>query len=121
MPGRAAGAHARNLGVAGGGYGFPAGRWQAIKMAFSKRTAAGEALSATRRGRGEHGIWQRRYWEHTIRDNRDYAAHMDYIHFNPVKHGLVTEGRGVAVLVVSQISRNGAFSLCVDRQGRFGG
>src|SRR5437016_5824767 len=74
MPGRAAGAHARNLGVAGGGYGFPAGRWQAIKMAFSKRTAAGEALSATRRGRGEHGIWQRRYWEHTIRNDHKSVA-----------------------------------------------
>jgi putative transposase len=66
-------------------------RWQAIKMAFSKRVTAGEALSASRRSRGERGIWQRRYWEHTIRDDRDYAAHMDYIHFNPVKHGLVTE------------------------------
>lgn len=34
------------------------------------------------------GVWQRRYWEHTIRDERDSAVHMDYIHFNPVKHGL---------------------------------
>jgi REP element-mobilizing transposase RayT len=39
---------------------------------------------------GERGIWQRRYWEPTIRDDRDFAAHMDYTHFNPVKHGLVT-------------------------------
>ena len=39
--------------------------------------------------RGERGIWQRRYWEHTIRDDRDFAAQMDYTHFNPVKHGLV--------------------------------
>jgi len=37
--------------------------------------------------------WQRRFWEHTIRDERDYAAHMDYIHFNPVKHGLVKGAR----------------------------
>ncbi len=66
-------------------------RWQAIKMAFSERVAAGEALSASWRSRGERGIWQRRYWEHTIRNDRDYAIHMDYIHFNPVKHGLVTE------------------------------
>jgi hypothetical protein len=43
-----------------------------------------------RRSRGERGIWQRRYWEHTIRDDRDYAAHMDYTHFNPVKHCLAT-------------------------------
>ena len=39
--------------------------------------------------RGERGIWQRRYWEHTIRDDRDFAAHMDYTHFNPLKHGFV--------------------------------
>jgi putative transposase len=37
-------------------------------------------------GRGERGIWQRRYWEHTIRDDGDFAAHMDYTHLNPVKH-----------------------------------
>jgi putative transposase len=36
------------------------------------------------------GIWQKRFWEHTIRDERDYSAHMDYVHFNPVKHGLVS-------------------------------
>jgi hypothetical protein len=47
-----------------------------------------EARSSVRIRRGERGIWQRRYWEHTIRDDGDYAAHMDYIHFNPVKHGL---------------------------------
>ncbi len=40
---------------------------------------------------GERGIGQRGYWEHTIRDDRDYAAHIDYIHFNPVKHGLAQE------------------------------
>ncbi|TCV77439.1 hypothetical protein EDE11_1281 [Methylomonas methanica] len=37
--------------------------------------------------RHERGIWQRRYWEHTIINDADYAAHMDYIHYNPVKHG----------------------------------
>ena len=63
-------------------------RWQAIKMAFTKRVTIGEAVSASRQTRGERGIWQRRYWEHTIRDEQDYAAHMDYTHFNPVKHGL---------------------------------
>jgi putative transposase len=35
------------------------------------------------------GIWQKRFWEHIIRDERDYSAHLDYVHFNPVKHGLV--------------------------------
>jgi len=66
-------------------------RWQAIKMLFSRWIAAGEPLSASRARRGERGIWQRRYWEHTIRSDEDYGAHMDYIHFNPVKHGLVTD------------------------------
>ena len=39
--------------------------------------------------RGERGIWQRRFWEHQIRDEPDFAAHADYLHYNPVKHGLV--------------------------------
>jgi putative transposase len=65
-------------------------RWQAIKMGFSRMITPGEPLSASRHKRGERGIWQRRFWEHTIRDERDYAMHLDYIHFNPVKHGYVT-------------------------------
>ena len=66
------------------------GRWQAIKMLFSKGIEVGEARSPSRQVRGERGIWQRRYWEHTVRNDHDYAAHMDYIHFNPVQHSLVT-------------------------------
>jgi putative transposase len=46
-------------------------------------------LSEVRARRGERGIWQRRFWEHLIRDERDFQAHMDYVHINPVKHGLV--------------------------------
>ncbi len=65
------------------------GRWRAIKTVFAKSLPADEPRSAVMTRRGERGIWQRRYWEHTIRDDRDYAAHMDYTHFNPVKHGLV--------------------------------
>jgi putative transposase len=48
-----------------------------------------EWLSRVRREARERGIWQRRFWEHAIRDDADYAAHVDYVHFNPVKHGLV--------------------------------
>jgi putative transposase len=40
--------------------------------------------------RGEYRLWQRRYWEHTIRDDRDFESHVNYVHFNPVKHGHVT-------------------------------
>ena len=63
-------------------------RWHTIKRAFSIALPAQETISPSRQHQGERGIWQRRYWEHTIRDDTDYAAHMDYIHFNPVKHGL---------------------------------
>jgi len=49
--------------------------------------------SNSREAKGERGIWQRRYWEHTIRDESDFARHIDYIHINPVKHGYVTRVR----------------------------
>jgi putative transposase len=65
------------------------GRWRALKKGFSKAISVGEYRSAVRVRRRERGIWQRRFWEHTIRDERDYAVHLDYVHFNPVKHGLV--------------------------------
>jgi len=64
-------------------------RWRLIKGGFCRRLPATERRSAVRVARGERGIWQRRYWEHLIRDERDFAAHMDYLHFNPVKHGHV--------------------------------
>jgi REP-associated tyrosine transposase len=64
-------------------------RWHAIKAAFSRAVPKGERLSARRVAKGERGIWQRRFWEHTIRDERDFERHADYIHFNPVKHGHV--------------------------------
>ncbi len=72
------------------GDGDYSGRWRAIKIAFAKALPATEFRSATRLARGERGIWQRRFWEHTIRDETDYAAHVDYVHINPVKHGLVS-------------------------------
>ncbi len=68
-------------------------RWKAIKIAFVKALPSNERLSDVRRANGERGIWQRRFWEHTIRDDRDYAAHIDYVYFNPVKHGLVSRVR----------------------------
>ncbi|WP_035061835.1 REP-associated tyrosine transposase [Andreprevotia chitinilytica] len=64
-------------------------RWHLIKMIFSKSLPVAEHRSVVRLRRGERGIWQRRYWEHLIRDEADFRAHMDYIHINPLKHGLV--------------------------------
>jgi REP-associated tyrosine transposase len=66
-------------------------RWRQIKSAFSRGLTDGERISASRASKNERGIWQRRYWEHTLRDEADFARHVDYIHFNPVKHGHVTQ------------------------------
>jgi putative transposase len=58
-----------------------------IKQGFSRRIPPGERISASRASKGERGLWQRRYWEHLIRDDTDFERHVDYIQFNPVKHG----------------------------------
>ena len=68
-------------------------RWQLIKSTFSRALAPGERISASRAAKGERGVWQRRFWEHTIRDESDLVRHIDYIHINPVKQGLVTRVR----------------------------
>jgi REP-associated tyrosine transposase len=62
-------------------------RWRLIKTAFSRGLRPVKRVSASRSRKGERGIWQRRFWEHTIRDEGDFARHIDYIHFNPVKLG----------------------------------
>ncbi len=66
-------------------------RWALIKAGFSRQLNLNERRSKSRVKKGERGIWQRRYWEHLIRDERDFNNHVDYIHFNPVKHGYVTK------------------------------
>ncbi len=65
-------------------------RWRLIKSHFARVLPKGEWLSPVRRARGERGIWQRRFWEHLIRDDEDYRRHVEYCWINPVKHGLVT-------------------------------
>lgn len=62
-------------------------RWMLVKAGFSRQAPPLERRSPSRVTKGERGIWQRRYWEHLIRDEKDFARHVDYIHFNPVKHG----------------------------------
>jgi putative transposase len=64
-------------------------RWSLIKSGFSRGIEARQR-SESKTSRREKGVWQRRYWEHAIRDDADLARHVDYIHFNPVKHGHVT-------------------------------
>lgn len=64
-------------------------RWRLIKSGFSRALPKTERVSAVRQASGERGIWQRHFWEHLIRDDLDYQRHVDYVHVNPVKHGLV--------------------------------
>ncbi len=69
----------------GGDMDYPT-RWRKIKAMFSRGLPKGERRSKSRMAKGERGIWQRRYWEHTLRDADDLRQHVDYIHYNPVKH-----------------------------------
>lgn len=66
-------------------------RWRLIKSYFSHHCATtyqGQ-VSASRQSKQEKAVWQRRFWEHQIRDEDDFIRHVEYIHYNPVKHGLV--------------------------------
>lgn len=71
---------------------FPT-RWNLIKRrtsgALKEHYFDPDAMTASKTSRRELTFWQRRYWEHRIRDERDFERHVDYIHFNPVKHGYV--------------------------------
>lgn len=73
-------------------------RWALIKLLFNKKarqflhmhsTDAGDSLSK----QDQSAVWQKRFWEHQIRDEKDFQRHFDYIHYNPVKHGLVNQVR----------------------------
>ncbi|MBX9904959.1 MAG: transposase [Burkholderiales bacterium] len=63
-------------------------RIRLIKSRFTRRLLAA-GVHLTKDGRGDYDLWQKRYWEHTIRDDLDFEAHVNYVHINPVKHGYV--------------------------------
>ena len=67
-------------------------RWRQIKSHFSRycQTTDDGIITESRQSKQERGFWQRRFWEHTIRNDQDFIRHVEYIHYNPVKHGLVT-------------------------------
>ena len=65
-------------------------RWKEIKKNFSRNLKFNGKVYPSLENKNENGIWQRRFWEHTIRDEVDYSNHINYVHFNPYKHGLVT-------------------------------
>ena len=66
-------------------------RWMRIKYVFTRLWIASggrtPSPSSSQASKGERGLWQRRFWEHSIRDETDLEQHFDYIHFNPVRHG----------------------------------
>ena len=64
-------------------------RWMVIKRKFSAGLQSA-VVSDSKLKKREKGIWQRRFWEHCIRNEEDWRRHIDYIHFNPVKHGYVS-------------------------------
>jgi putative transposase len=64
-------------------------RWRMIKSRFARSIPKEAPVSRSRKARGERGIWQRRFWEHLIRNEQDYSRHIEYCYINPVKHALV--------------------------------
>ena len=71
-------------------------RWRLIKEGFTKawvKRYGPTEVNISRRAKGEQALWQRRFWEHLVRDDDDFAAYLDYIHLNPVHHELVSDPR----------------------------
>lgn len=66
-------------------------RWRKIKARFSRWTGLSQPVTRSKQVKREAGLWQRRFWEHTIRDDADFAAHVGYCLWNPVRHGLVEQ------------------------------
>lgn len=98
-------------------------RWRLIKSAFSRALPKEERISATRQKYGERGIWQRHFWEHLIRDELDFQRHVDYVHVNPLKHGLVKRVCDWPFSTFHRHVENGIYSLdwCGDVGSHVGG
>jgi putative transposase len=88
-------------------------RWRLIKTYFSHRYSGSYSapISPSREKKHEKAVWQRRFWEHWIRDQVDYKNHLDYIHYNPVKHGLVSSPRDWKYSSFRRFVREGVYEL----------
>lgn len=82
-------------------------RWALIKAGFSRNLPKTESIRASRSRKRERGVWQRRYWEHQIRDGDDLARHVAYVHFNPVKHGYVQKAADWPYSTIHRFIREG--------------
>ena len=104
---------------------YPA-RWMLIKTAFSRQINKSEWRSQSRISKCERGIWQRRYWEHLIRDARDFIRHVDYIYYNPVKHGYTARASEWPYSSIHRyissgiIGKNWGVDDTVTRKGEYG-
>ena len=90
-------------------------RWAMIKRYITKHCGQylqrEEWLNTSKRRRKESTLWQRRFWEHQIRDDHDYEIHMDYLHYNPVKHGLVKQVKDWPYSTFHRYVLEGIYSL----------
>jgi putative transposase len=97
-------------------------RVRLIKARFTKHVVrAGVPIAKDERG--EYQLWQKRFWEHTIRDERDLAAHVNYVHINPVKHGHVTRAVDWPYSTLRRYVKNGMLPedwACAPQKGAFG-
>ena len=96
-------------------------RWMLLKQSFTRRIPQ---AAETRGTKGERSLWQRRFWEHQIRDDDDFARHVDYIHFNPVKHGWVLRARDWPYSSLHRFVREGQlgadWGISAAIEGQFG-
>jgi putative transposase len=99
-------------------------RWALIKANFSRALSKNEQINASREKKRERGIWQRRYWEHLIRDEHDLARHIDYVHFNPVKHGWAKRAADWPYSSLHQYIARGELSenwaIALEDEGNYG-
>lgn len=90
-------------------------RWNRIKSTFSKRCKhlfhVDAWMNESRRKHRESSIWQRRFWEHQIRSEQEYRIYIDYIHYNPVKHGWGQKVADWPFSTFHQYVRSGVYSL----------
>jgi putative transposase len=97
-------------------------RLRLIKARFSKQLL-NAGVNITKDNRGEYKLWQKRYWEHTIRDDKDFEAHVNYVHINPVKHGYVARAIDWPHSSIHRYIENGTIPedwACAPDVGDFG-
>jgi len=99
-------------------------RWRLIKTRFARAIPKTEPLSPTRAAKGERGVWQRRFWEHLIRDDNEFGHYADYCAINPVKHGHVRRAVDWPYSSFHRDLRRGIYTedwgIDIDVPGEFG-